>query len=42
MSVLSEPQYPSEEAASAFVEAHVWRDGRVCRVSRAELRPVGP
>src|SRR3954452_4466354 len=30
MSVLSEPQYHSEEAAYAFVEAHVWRDGRVC------------
>src|SRR3954447_24725431 len=30
MSVLSEPQYHSEEAAYAFVEAHVWRHGRVC------------
>jgi transposase-like protein len=30
MSVLSEPQYHSEEAAYAFVESHVWRDGRVC------------
>jgi transposase-like protein len=30
MSVLSEPQYHSEEAAYTFVEAHVWRDGRVC------------
>src|SRR3954454_9577667 len=30
MSVLSEPQYHSEEAAYAFVEAHVWRDGRFC------------
>ena len=30
MSVLSEPQYHSEEAAYAFVEAHVWPNGRVC------------
>lgn len=30
MSVLSEPQYHNEEAAYAFVEAHVWRAGRVC------------
>src|SRR4051794_19903677 len=30
MSVLSEPQYHSEEAAYAFVEAYVWRDGRIC------------
>ena len=30
MSVLSEPQYHSEEDAYAFVEAHVWASGRVC------------
>ena len=30
MSVLSEPQYHNEEGAYAFVEAHVWRDGRFC------------
>jgi transposase-like protein len=30
MSVLSEPQYHNEEAAYAFVEAHVWPNGRVC------------
>src|SRR5215213_11844114 len=30
MSVLSESQYHSEEAAYAFVEAHVWPNGRVC------------
>jgi transposase-like protein len=30
MSVLSEPQYHSEPAAYAFVEAHVWPNGRVC------------
>jgi transposase-like protein len=30
MSVLSEPQYHSEEAAYAFVAAHVWANGRVC------------
>src|SRR4051794_17321123 len=30
MSVLSEPQYHSEEAAYAFVEAHVWPNGRFC------------
>src|SRR3954465_12119836 len=30
MFVLSEPQYHSEEAAYAFVEAHVWPNGRVC------------
>src|SRR3954463_8711952 len=30
MSVLSEPQYHSEEAAYTFVEAHVWRHSRVC------------
>src|SRR3954468_11268519 len=38
MSVLSEPQYHSEEAAYAFVEAHVWRDGRVCPHCGAEGR----
>ena len=31
MSVLSELQYHSEEAAYAFIEAHVWQHGRVCR-----------
>jgi Transposase zinc-ribbon domain len=30
MSVLSEPQYHSEEAAYAFVEANVWPNGRLC------------
>src|SRR3954447_24517111 len=30
MSVLSEPQYHSEESAYAFVEANVWPNGRVC------------
>ena len=30
MSVLSEPHYHSEEAAYAFVEGHVWRNGRFC------------
>src|SRR6266851_3404491 len=30
MSVLSEPQYHSEPAAYAFVEAHVWPNGRIC------------
>jgi transposase-like protein len=30
MSVLSEPQYHSEPAAYAFVEAHVWPKGRIC------------
>lgn len=30
MSVLSEPQYHNEAAAYAFVEAHVWPDGRIC------------
>src|SRR5215212_6824708 len=30
MSVLSEPQYHSEEATYAFVEAHVWPNGRFC------------
>jgi transposase-like protein len=30
MSVLSEPQYHSEEAACAFVEAHIWSSGRAC------------
>jgi transposase-like protein len=30
MSVLSEPQYHSEEAAYTFIEAHVWPNGRVC------------
>jgi transposase-like protein len=30
MSALSEPQYHSEEAAYAFVEANGWPNGRVC------------
>ena len=30
MSVLSEPQSYTESAAYAFVEAHVWANGRVC------------
>jgi transposase-like protein len=30
MSVLSEPQYHNEPAAFAFVEAHVWPNGRIC------------
>ena len=30
MSVLSESQYHSEEDAYAFVEAHVWANGRFC------------
>src|SRR5438132_8581839 len=29
-SVLSEPQYHSEPAAYAFIEAHVWPNGRIC------------
>ncbi len=35
MSVLSEPQSYTESAAYAFVEAHVWANGRVCPHCRA-------
>ena len=30
MSVFSSPHFHDEEAAYAFVEAHVWPEGRVC------------
>ena len=30
MSVLSRPEFHNEEAAYAYVEAHIWADGRVC------------
>jgi len=32
-SVLSEPQYHSEPAAYAFVEAHVWPNGRIALIA---------
>lgn len=30
MSYLSEPHFQNEKAAFAFVEAHLWKDGRAC------------